>query len=155
MRRGFLIPLLILGTIGGYASGFASMARYRSGGWDDGDRCGRWSRYRESYDAEMNRRSVPSSVTVARPTAPAATPAPAAVPAPVTAPVPQQVVPQIVIVQPAPQVGGWQQPMVMPQYMPPQQIYVPVPQGSWPVSAPATAPVQTAPAAPAAAPAGN
>lgn len=40
MRRRLLIVLLALGTVGGYASGFASVARHRhyhrchGGGWD-------------------------------------------------------------------------------------------------------------------------
>ncbi|AKQ64687.1 hypothetical protein A176_001599 [Myxococcus hansupus] len=44
MRRRLLIVLLTLGTVGGYASGFASVARHRShmrhhchqGGWEQG-----------------------------------------------------------------------------------------------------------------------
>jgi hypothetical protein len=142
MARRFLIPLLLFGTIGGYASGFASMARYRSGAWEDGDRCGRWSRSRDSYGPESYRGSSQSTVTPARP-AQVTPSAPAAAPAPVAPAPPQQQMPQIVIVQPAPQAGGWQQPMMMPQYQP---IYVPVPQGSWPTAAVPTAPTQAAPA---------
>lgn len=48
MRRRLLIVLLALGTVGGYASGFASVARYRhfhrchGGSWDSRGPRGSW-----------------------------------------------------------------------------------------------------------------
>ncbi|HZI11059.1 MAG TPA: hypothetical protein VE153_11775, partial [Myxococcus sp.] len=72
-----LIVLLALGTFGGYASGFASMARHHryrchGGGWDQ-----RWdSRWdsrgpRQSWDSHGPRGAAPPAAAPATPEAPA------------------------------------------------------------------------------------
>ncbi len=73
MRRRLLIALLALGTVGGYASGFASMARRHhsrchGGGWDQ-----RWDSRgpRHSWDSYGPRGATPAPATPAAPASPA------------------------------------------------------------------------------------
>lgn len=69
MRRRLLIVLLALGTVGGYASGFAQVARHRHHchAWED-----RWDSRgpRESWESRPSRWSAPPPAE-----APAAPPA--------------------------------------------------------------------------------
>jgi hypothetical protein len=77
MNRRLLIALLALGTFGGYASGFASMARHHryrchGGGWDQ-----RWDSRsdsrgpRQSWNAYGPRGAAPSAAAPAPSEAPA------------------------------------------------------------------------------------
>ena len=73
MNRRLLIVLLALGTFGGYASGFASMAshnRYRchGGGWDQ-----RWDSRgpRQSWDSHGPRGAASPAATPEAPASPA------------------------------------------------------------------------------------
>ncbi|MFP2928010.1 hypothetical protein ACLESO_22980 [Pyxidicoccus sp. 3LG] len=78
MRRRLLIVLLALGTFGGYASGFASIARHHryrchSGGWGERwDSHSRWDSRgpRESWEPRASRGYVTPAVEA--PTTPAA-----------------------------------------------------------------------------------
>ncbi|MCP3140478.1 hypothetical protein [Pyxidicoccus xibeiensis] len=84
MRRRLLIVLLALGTFGGYASGFASLARHHrhrchsSGGWGERwDSHSRWDSRgpRESWEPRESRGYMTPAVEVPAP--PAASPSPA------------------------------------------------------------------------------
>ncbi|NTX12280.1 hypothetical protein HUA76_15890 [Myxococcus sp. CA056] len=72
MRRRLLIVLLALGTFGGYASGFASIARHRrhchAGGWAERwDSRGPWGNSPTFHSAAPAQPESPSSSTAQAP----------------------------------------------------------------------------------------
>ena len=87
MRRRLLVVLLALGTVGGYSSGFASVARHRYRCHASSDSAERWEHRgehrwesrgpRESWEPRGPRGSAPP---------PAEVPVPAVSPAPAEAP---------------------------------------------------------------------